>query len=671
MAKQFSGRYLLLILTTAALVVACQGEDVSPSAEGLVEDLADGLTGRQGNSAASELTARLNRAVGTQLPIEDPKDFEDARRGLIAQAQSLVVRSPDGQPIWNMPAYDFLEADAPASVNPSLWRQARLNNVAGLFKVTDGLYQLRGFDLSNMSLIAGKKGWIVVDPLTTKETAAAALAFAQKHLGVRPISAVILTHSHVDHFGGVASVLEQDGSTEVIAPVGFTAAAASENILAGLTMARRSMFMYGSQLDRSPKGHIDSGLGKAPALGSVGIAKPTRSIRETGEQITIDGVEFIFQNAENSEAPAELTFYLPEHGAFCGAELVSRTMHNLYTLRGAQVRDALSWSQHIDDALHLFGNADVYFASHHWPLWGNAEIVDFLKKQRDGYRYIHDQTLRLASQGYTPNEIAEELELPESLKNSFSNRGYYGTLKHNAKAVYQRYFGWYDANPANLDPLPATEAAERYVSAMGGAESVMAIAQEAYEEGEYRWVAQLLNHLVFAAPDDLSAKALLAKAYDQLGYQAESGPWRDVYLTAALELRRGPPAEGISPTNAVDLLRAAPISEFMQLIATMLDGPRADGERFTFNFVFTDVDETYVLDLENSVLHSRLGAPAANANATLRLTHELFIQLITGRAGVKDTVFSDAVGLDGSAIDLLRFFALLEPADEVFNIVTP
>ena len=663
MAKQFSCRYLLLILTAAAMVVACQREDVSPSV--------NGPAGSQGNSEASEVTARLNRAVGAQLPIDDSKDFDDARRGLIAQAQSLVVRSPQGKSIWNMPAYDFLEADAPASVNPSLWRQARLNNVAGLFKVTDGLYQLRGFDLSNMSLIAGKNGWIVVDPLTTNETAAAALAFAQKHLGVRPISAVILTHSHIDHFGGVASVLEQDGSTEVIAPVGFTAAAASENILAGPTMSRRSMFMYGSQLERSPKGHVDSGLGKAPALGSVGIAKPTRIIRETGERITIDGVDFIFQNAENSEAPAELTFYLPEHKAFCGAELVSRTMHNLYTLRGAQVRDALSWSQHIDDALNLFGNAEVYFASHHWPLWGNAEIVDFLKKQRDGYRYIHDQTLRLASQGYTPNEIAEELELPESLKSSFSNRGYYGTLKHNSKAVYQRYFGWYDANPANLDPLPATPAAKRYVSAMGGAESVMAIAQEAYEQGDYRWVAELLNHLVFAAPDDVSAKRLLAKAYDQLGYQAESGPWRDVYLTAALELRRGPPAEGISRKNAVDLLRAAPIKEFMQLIAAMLDGPGADGERFTFNFIFTDVGETYVLDLENSVLHSRLGAPAERANATVRLTHKLFIQLITGAAGVKDTVFSGEVDLDGSVIDLARFFTLLEPPNEVFNIVTP
>jgi len=412
-------------------------------------------------------------------------------------------------------------------------------------------------------------------------------------------------------------------------------------------------------------------LGKSPAQGSAGIATPTRIIANTGEQLQIDGVAFIFQNAENSEAPAELTFYLPEKKAFCGAELVSRTLHNLYTLRGAKVRDALSWSQHIDDALTLFGSADVYFGSHHWPLWGNAKVIDFLEKQRDSYRYIHDQTLRLASLGQSPAEIAEALEFPETLRTSASNRGYYGTLKHNAKAVYQRYFGWYDGNPAHLDPLPAVQSAPRYVTAMGGADAVVMLAQEAYDEGDYRWVAELLNHVVFAEPDHLAAKTLLAQSYDQLGYQAESGPWRDVYLTAALELRQGAPKRGIGFANAEQLLRAVPIEEFMRVVATLVNGGRADGEVLTFNVIFTDVAQDYTLELYNAVLHSRSGTLADDPNATLRISHDLFIRLIVGKAGLRETLFSEDVSVEGSSIDLLRFFSLLDPADEVFAIVTP
>ncbi|MDJ0877522.1 MAG: alkyl sulfatase dimerization domain-containing protein [Halieaceae bacterium] len=661
MAARRTARSSCLLLPLLFTLSACQDKPVPR----------DTSPGSQGNTPATAITAAANAAVAEELDIDNQRDFEDATRGLIAAADPLVIRMDDGTVVWDSSSYDFVKGEAPPSVNPSLWRQAKLNNIHGLFEVTEGVYQLRGFDLANMSIIVGERGWIIVDPLTTKETAAAALAFAREHLEPKPVTAVLVTHSHIDHFGGVLSVLEPDGSTEIIAPIGFMEEATSENVIAGTTMSRRAMFMYGRQLERSPKGHVDTGLGKGPAFGSPGIAEPDRIVESTGEQLTIDGVEFVFQNAAGSEAPAELTFYLPQKKAFCGAEVVSRNLHNLYTLRGAKVRDARKWSAYIDEAMQLFPDAEVYFASHHWPLWGKADITNFLKLQRDSYRYIHDETLRLASLGYTPGEIAETIEMPTALRQSFPNRGYYGTVKHNARAVYQRYFGWYDGNPANLDPLPPPQAAVRYVEAMGGAEAVLARAQADFDAGEYRWVAEVLNHLVFAEPDNTEARALLAMTYDQLGYQAESGPWRDVYLTAALELRQGPPAGGMGLANAGDLLRQTPIEEFMQVIAVNLNGPKADGREYTFNFVFTDIGETHTLQLENAVLQHRAGDPAANANATVRITHDLFVRMLTGQAGIRDTLFSDEVSLEGSGVDLVRFFALLDTADEVFPIVTP
>ncbi len=634
--------------------------------------------GDQGNTAATKATQKVNNAVASRLDLADQQDFLDARRGFIAAPEALRVTGPDGALVWDMPAYDFIQGDAPDSVNPSLWRQATLNNIHGLFEVTDGLYQLRGFDLSNMSLIRGERGWIVVDPLTTRETAAAAMAFAREHLGDDPVTAIIFTHSHIDHFGGVLGVIgaaeEAAGglaAIEVIAPEGFMAEATSENVLAGVTMSRRSMFMYGSGLERSPRGHVGSGLGKSPAFGSPGIATPTRVIRRTGGTHVIDGVDFVFQNAPGSEAPAELTFYLPQKKAFCGAELVSRNMHNLYTLRGAKVRDARRWSGYIDEAIERFGNAEIYFASHHWPLWGNDAFLDFMTKQRDTYQYIHDQTLRLAANGLTPGEIAETITLPEALRTSFPNRGYYGTLKHNARAVYQHYFGWYDGNPANLDPFPPEDAAKRYVKAMGGADDVLELAEDAFEDGEYRWAAQLLNHLVFADPDNDDAAELLGATYDQLGYQAESGPWRDAYLTAALELRHGAPEAGIGLENAVDLIGATPLDEFMALLAVLVDGEEADGEAFTLVIEFTDLAQTYTLELANAVLHHRQGRTTAEPNASIHITHALFVKMLTGSAGIRDVLFSDEVSVSGSRMELLQFFSLLDTPEPVFEIVRP
>ncbi len=667
MRNALSGRTsapVVLALATM-LAAACSADREIPYSE-------DADTA--GASAPTAATAEANRRVLDEKPFDNEKDFERARRGLIASVPELRV-GPAERPVWDMTAYEFLEEAEYDSVNPSLRRQARLNNIHGLFEVTDGVYQLRGFDLSNMTLIEGETGWIVVDPLTATETAAAAMAFADAELGERPIRAIIFTHSHADHFGGVLGITSAEEVREqgirVIAPEGFLEEATSENVIAGVAMGRRAGYMYGRRLPRSPRGHVGSGLGKSPAFGTIAILEPTEIVDTTPQEMTIDGVPFVFQNAPHSEAPAELTFYLPEQKAWCGAEIVSRNMHNIYTLRGAKVRDALLWSGYIDEALQLFGDAEVYFGSHHWPVWGNGEVVEFLEQQRDLYKYIHDQTLRMANEGLTPKEIAEEITLPESLQQSFANMGYYGTLKHNAKAVYQAYFGWYDGNPANLDPLPPVAAGERYVEYMGGADEVLRKASASFDEGDYRWVAEVLNHLVMAQPGNPDARALLARTYDQLGYQAESGPWRDVYLSAAYELRHGPPGQGISLANAIDLLRHTPTERFLDAMAVRLNGPKAAGEELTVNLVFTDLGETYVLVVGNGVLHHYRRDADPEANATLSLTRDAYLALAAGAIGLTDLLTSDDITLEGSKLDLVRFFSLLERPEGTFDIVTP
>jgi alkyl sulfatase BDS1-like metallo-beta-lactamase superfamily hydrolase len=653
---------LLCLIACALFVPACSREDVAGP-------------GSQGQTAASAETARANREAADDLPLGDRDDFDAAEQGRIGGAESVSVRTSDGRTIWDTGAYAFETGEAPASVHPSLWRQAQLNNRHGLFEVADGIYQVRGYDLSNMSLIRGKTGWIVVDPLTSEETAAAALSLAREHLGDDPVVAVILTHSHIDHFGGIRAVAPpEDVAAEkirIIAPKGFVEEATSENVLAGLAMGRRAAFMYGMQLERGPLGHVDSGLGKAPARGTFSILPPTEIVDRTPQNKEIDGVRFVFQYAPESEAPAELTFYLPDHKAFCGAEVVSRNMHNLYTLRGAKVRDALKWSGYIHQAIHLFGDTEVVFASHHWPTWGNEQVIDYLKKQRDTYKFIHDQTLRLANAGYTPMEIAEQLELPESLRRSFPNRGYYGTLRHNSKAVYQWYFGWYDGNPAHLDPLPPEESAKKYVELMGGAAAVLEKARASFAAAEYRWTATILDHLVFAEPDHREARELLAQTYDQLGYQAESAPWRDVYLTGAYELRRGAEGSAVDPKAAVALLREMPLERLFDAMATRVNAEKAEGTELTINFVFTDLDESYVLTIENAVLTYRHAPPDPQADATFKVTRDLWLELSTGQAGLRDLIFSDDVEVEGSRLNLLSFFSLMDRPSGAFNIVTP
>jgi alkyl sulfatase BDS1-like metallo-beta-lactamase superfamily hydrolase len=670
-------RSMVIVGILALIIVLMQMEGWLPAPDAVDID----PSGLHGRSAPTPFSVAANRALERQLPFDDQRDFEQAQRGLIATPESLhVVSEPDGATVWDMPQYNFVQGAAPDSVNPSLWRQAQLNTIHGLFEVTPGIYQLRGFDLANMTLIRGESGWIVVDPLTARQTARVAFDFAMQHLanrhqGERRISAVIYTHSHIDHFGGTLGLLDREqlraGAIPVIAPAGFMEEATSENMIAGTAMSRRAVFMYGKNLRRDAYGHVDSGLGKGPAFGDFGIANPTRLVAQTDTRINVDGVEFVFQFTPESEAPAEFTFYLPKFRAFCGGEIVSRTMHNLYTLRGAKVRDALKWSAYIEEARNLFAEAEIYFGSHHWPIWGQAEIQTFLTQQRDTYKYLHDQTVRYLNRGMTPGAIAETLQLPETLARVFSSRGYYGTVKHNVRAIYQHYLGWYDANPAHLDPLPDVQRAVGYVQLAGGEAALLASAQGAYDQGNYRWAAELLNHLVFANPERMDARELLARSYDQLGYQAESGPWRSVYLTGALELREGTPETGINIATMKDVLEQTPVENFFATLAVRLQAEDAAGKDTRVQIHFSDLNQRYLLWLENSVLHHRAVSTEVASDAVLTLTHPLFIRLLTGEAGLKETLFSDQLSVEGSRLELLNFFSLFEQPVTSFPIVLP
>jgi len=633
---------------------------------------------QNGHTAPSAHTISINQKAAQVLKHLDPMDFTEAQKGFIARPNRLDILGPDGVSIYDQNAWDFIQGEAPDSVNPSLWRQEKLNNHYGLYKVRDSIYQLRGFDIANMTLIKGELGWVVVDPLGSKESARAAMAFAEQHLGKINISAIIFTHSHIDHFAGVQGITSvQEVKTKqipIIAPQGFVEASTQENVMAGIAMRRRTDFAYGQLLAKDERGHVGLGLGKQNALGSLGIIPPTITVDHTHQSMQLDGIDFIFQYTPESEAPAELTFYLPQFKAFCGAELVSRNQHNVYTLRGAKVRDALAWSGFIDEALQIFGEADTFFASHHWPIWGQTRIHEFLKGQRDTYKYIHDQTLRMANAGLTPLEIADELTLPDSLANQAANRGYYGTVSHNSRAVYQAYFGWFDGNPANLNPLPPVQSGEHYVQALGGDENVMKLAQQAYDDGEYRWGATLLNHLVFAQPGHQGARNLLAKNYDQLGYQAESGPWRGIYLTGALELRHGYQIKETDLSTAKDLILHTPLSSLLNALEVNLNGPKAQGVSLNVQINFTDIQQKYDLWLENSVLHHTLldkDSEAVTSNAQLDISYDLFINVILGKAKLKDLLFGDELSVSGSTLDLLRFFALLDKPSADFAIVEP
>ena len=627
------------------------------------------------HTGASEFTIASNKTFADNLDLDNQQDFKDARRGMIAEAPNTALISKSGVQVWDAGAYDFIQGEAPDTVNPSLWRQAKLNNIRGLFKVDEGVYQLRGFDLANTSLIKGDTGWILVDPLTTMETTEAAMAFAEQHLGDIKLTGVIFTHSHIDHFGGVLSLINSqqaaDNNVPIIAPAGFMEEATSENIIAGPAMTRRGVYMFGNSLPRSAEGHVDAGLGKQVIYGSTSILQPTLVIDQPEMALSIDGVEFEFYNMPGSEAPAELTFYLPEHKAFCGAEVLSHVMHNVLTLRGAKVRDALLWSDYIGQSIDRLDQVEVFFNSHHWPTWGHDRIITQMEQQQDMYKFTHDQTVRLANLGYTPSEIAERLKLPKSLAGNFHLRGYYGTLSHNSKAVYQHYFGWYQGNPAQLNPLPPEQSSVRYVEFMGGAEAILHKASESMQRGEYRWVAEVLNHLVFAQPDNDAALQMLAYAYRQLGYQAESGPWRDIYLSGALELQSESREQFYDPGLARAFVQQVPLMQFMKALSVRLDAEKAEAELLVINVLFTDQQQNFVLTVRNSVLHYQQLPAANNADASIALTKNLFVDLLLGQVGIQQLLTTDELQVDGSVLKLLKFFSLLGESNDNFNIVTP
>jgi len=626
---------------------------------------------------ASDLTRQSNQQWLQRLPFDDRSDFDNARRGLLEAVDQPVVNA-DGKTVWDLQRYAFLKGEAPATVNPSLWRIAQLNTLAGLFKVSEGIYQVRGLDLANMTLIEGEHGLIVMDPLLSVETARAGLAMYFRHRPQRPVVAVIYTHPHVDHFGGVRGVIDEAdvkaGKVQVIAPQGFFEHAVSENVLAGPAMKRRAQYMYGAPLPRGPRGQVDAGLGKGvPANATVSLIAPTRLIEQPFETLRIDGVDIEFQLTPGTEAPAEMNLWFPQFKALCMAENASHVQHNVLTLRGAQVRDAKVWAHYLDQSLLRYGEqAEVVFAQHHWPTWGGAAIRDYLADQRDMYAFIDSQTLRLINRGLGPTEIAAELtSLPPRLASKWYSRDYYGSLSHNVRAVYQRYMGFYDGNPATLNPLPPSEAGTHYVKALGGAERVLTLAREAYGSGDYRWVAELTRHLVFAQPDNSAARELQADALEQLGYQSENATWRNAYLTGAQELRNGVAPAASKGGSADDLVRALTPTLFFDYLGVRVDAAKAAEQDLTINWRFTDLNEDYALTLRNGVLTHRDHTRHGQADVEVKMSKATLDRIALKQTGfLKEATMGD-VEISGERMKFMRFMAGLDEPDGRFNIVTP
>ncbi len=625
-------------------------------------------------SDPSDATRQRHAEALASLPADDGSDAANAARGLVATAPSdLQIVNDRGRVIWSLAEYGFLgeSAEAPASVHPALWRLARLNMNVGLFEVADGVYQVRGYDISNMTLIEGQSGVIVVDPLVSPQCAAAALALYRQARGERKVSAVLHTHSHVDHFGGIRGVVGDADELPVWAPQGFTDAAVSENVIAGSVMVRRAAYMYGSNLERGPRGQVDVGIGKAVSTGSPSLIAVTDEVTETGQQETIDGVLFEFQIVPETEAPAELNFFLPERGALCIVETASHVMHNILTIRGAQVRDALWWSQCLNQSIELFGDrADVLFAGHHWPTWGRAEIAQFLSQQRDLYRLLHDQTIRLAGEGLTGEEIAQRIELPQSLAALWHTRGAYGSLRHNARGIYQRYFGVYDGNPVNLDPLAPSDAGSRYVEAIGGAERALEIAAQALADGDERWAVTLAGNVVFAEPENAAARELQAAGFEQLGYQSENATWRNAYLTGASELRSGVSSDRLR-AQAPDIVRALPTGQLFDAMATRINAERASLNDMILAWNFTDIDEQWTLRVTSGALSTVAGRLDEQAQATVTTTRATLNSLILQEIDAIEAFSSGAISVDGDPMALAGFLGLLDDPPHDFPIVTP
>jgi alkyl sulfatase BDS1-like metallo-beta-lactamase superfamily hydrolase len=626
---------------------------------------------------ASAWVAAQHEAMLKALPFGDTADFDDAARGFLGTIENAKITSAQGRVVWSLEPYGFLsEAAAPATVNPSLWRQSRLNMHHGLFEVVSGVYQVRGLDIANMTLIEGDSGVIVVDTLTSIEGARAAMELYFRHRGQRPVAAVIFTHTHTDHWGGARGVLTEEmlagDRVPIIAPNLFIEHAVSENIIAGPAMLRRAQYQFGPFLAKGERGQVDCGLGKSMAAGSLALLRPTDLIMATGDTRIIDGIEFEFQMAPNSEAPAEMHFYVARYKILNLAENCTHNFHNLLPFRGADVRDALAWSKYLGEALKIWGGkAEAMCGQHHWPVWGSERIDAVIRQQRDTYKFAHDQTIRLMNHGLTASEIAETIRLPKSLEGAWHARGYYGHIRHNVKAIYQKYLGWYDANPANLDSLPPVAAGKKYVEYMGGADAILSRARADFDKGEFRFIAQALSHLVFADPENRAARALLADTLEQLGYAAESATWRNAYLFGAQELRRGMPKAPPRAAMPRERLVALRTEQLWDVLGVRLNGPKAEGKHIVLNWTFTDTGESFVLNLENSALTYTEGLHSADADASFTLARGTLDELIAKPTGFPDAVAAGRIEVSGKAMRLAELLALMDEFPRMFEIVEP
>ena len=628
---------------------------------------------------ASPVTAQANKNFIQALPVNDIQDFTDASRGLIETVPNLVIKDAQGHVVWDMTSYGFLKnKQAPNSVNPSLWRQSQLNMNYGLFKVIDKVYQIRGFDLSNMTIIEGNTGIIIIDPLVSPETAKAGLDLYYKNRGQKPVKAVIYTHSHIDHFGGVKGVVDPkdvaSGQVSILAPDHFLEEAVSENVYAGTAMGRRALYHTGAILAKNERGQVDSGLGKTASLGASTLIPPTDIIKQTGEQRTIDGVTMEFQMAPGTEAPAEMLIYFPQFHLLDAAEDATHTVHNLYTLRGAQVRDAKTWWKVLNTAINRYGDkTEVVIAQHHWPMWTKEQVIPFLENQRDVYKFIHDHTLNLANKGFTPVEIAEQMKLPQSLASKWYDRDYYGSINHDSKAVYQRYLGWYDSNPAHLYPLPPTESAKRYVEFMGGADAVINKAKQSFDKGDYRWVAEVMNQVVFAEPENQAARNLEADALEQLGYQTENATWRNNFLMGAQELRNGVPKIKIAGTATPDIINAMSAEMLLDYLGIRVNSEKSKDKELLIRWLQPDTKEAYLLKLKNSVLIYDKEAKASPIKPDVELIANKgdFANLSMGINSLDDELKNGRVQVQGAEPKLKEFFAMLDEFNLMFNIISP
>jgi alkyl sulfatase BDS1-like metallo-beta-lactamase superfamily hydrolase len=622
---------------------------------------------------ASKATVDSQQRLKSELPVEDGRDAAFADRGYLGTLADPIIKTRDGKPVWNLDAYAWMDGKAPDTVNPSLWRHMNLLRKHGLYALSDNMWQVRGFDVSNMTVIKGKTGWILIDPLTTRDTAAAALRLVNEKLGARPVTAVIYSHSHGDHFGGVRGVVDEAdvkaGKVAIIAPEHFLAETASENVMAGSAMGRRANYQFGGNLTPGPQGQMGSGIGKGIAGGDITLISPTIDIRKTGEIREVDGIALEFQMVPESEAPAEMNVYVPSSRTFLAAEIATCSLHNILTPRGAKVRDAHAWAGFLNEAVNLYGDrSDTIASSHCWPRFGQSEVKGWLSGQRDNYRYLHDQTVRMMNKGMTQAEIAENLKAPPAIANQWFNKGYYGTYSHNSKAIYQYYLGWYDAVPANLNPHPPEVRAAKLVAAIGGASKVLTEAKKAIAAGDYRWSSDLLNSLVFADPKNAEGRSLLADSYEQQGYQAESAIWRNMFLSAARDLREGVKASITS--QSIDMISAIPTGLLLDSVATRLDPEKIGDRSLAINFVFSDRQEKAKISVGNAVMFSEMGASHAAPAATVSGPRQLFLALLFLKLPLAQL---EGAGLrvegDRTVVEALQ--AALDPMPGPFNIAEP